>query len=188
MTVLTVEDYLALRERLATDGYAHEYEWCQGVQRPSSAPDLFSEYGWVVVNSGMRNQVALVIWRRITEALRDGRAVRSAFGHPGKAAALQLAWDQQDERFAAFRALGDCDPSVLVEWCQTLPWIGPITKWHLAKNLGVDCVKPDRHLVRLAAAGSETVDGLCGRVAATTGDRVATVDLVLWRAANLGWI
>ena len=60
----------------------------------------------------------------------------------------------------------------------------PITCWHLAKNYGHDCAKPDRYLTRIA--GAEGTHDLCARLAKETGDRIATVDLVIWRAANLG--
>lgn len=73
-----------------------------------------------------------------------------------------------------------------VAYLRSLPWIGDITCWHLAKNYGHDVAKPDRHLVRIA--GDEGVHGLCARLARESGDRVATVDLVIWRAANLGMI
>jgi len=67
----------------------------------------------------------------------------------------------------------------------SLPWIGEITKYHLGKNLGtLDTAKPDRHLVRIA--GAEGAHALCARLARATGDKVATVDVVIWRAANLG--
>jgi hypothetical protein len=63
-----------------------------------------------------------------------------------------------------------------------LPHIGAITALHLAKNLGFDVPKPDRHLVRLAAQfGYSTVDDLCSDLAVVSGDQKSIVDLVLWR-------
>jgi len=35
---------------------------------------------------------------------------------------------------------------------RSFPYIGGVTAFHLAKNLGADLAKPDRHLSRLAAA------------------------------------
>lgn len=57
---------------------------------------------------------------------------------------------------------------------------------HLAKNLGCDVVKPDRWLERLAAAEGTTPHLLCNRLAYASGDRIATVDVVLWRACAIG--
>lgn len=172
--------YLDLRKLLlAEPQYAEEYRWSETVKAPTDPDAFFAEYGWVVCNSGMRNQVAVLIWERVTEAIRAGRTISSGFGHLGKATALQQVYDERGEWFARWQRADDP-----VAFLETMPWIGPITKWHLAKNFGIECAKPDRHLVRIA--GEEGVDALCARLAAVSGDRIATVDLVLWRSANLG--
>ena len=73
-----------------------------------------------------------------------------------------------------------------VRYLQEFPFMGPITSYHLAKNLGLDVVKPDRHLMRMAwASGHESPLRMCLRVAAVVGDSVSVVDLVLWRYATL---
>jgi hypothetical protein len=69
-----------------------------------------------------------------------------------------------------------------IEVLQTLPYIGPITVYHLAKNLGLPVAKPDRHLQRLAAALSyPDAHLLCQDIAALTGDPPQVVDLIFWR-------
>ncbi|MGV8041499.1 MAG: hypothetical protein AB2L07_16035 [Thermoanaerobaculaceae bacterium] len=68
----------------------------------------------------------------------------------------------------------------------SLPWIGPATSRHLAKNLGLNVAKPDRHLVRIAeATGYPSAEILCRAIAAEVGDTVAVVDVVLWRFASI---
>lgn len=175
--------YESLHEQIIERGYGRDIAWSESVKPPTTPQDLFSEYGWVVVSSGMKNQIAEKIWHRIRDALWSGHSVESAFGHPGKAAAIQQAWNDMDGVFLQFHEADD-----VLAWCESLPWIGPITKYHLAKNLGVNCAKPDRHLERIAKASGDTVDGLCARLSEASGERVATVDYVIWRAANLGMI
>jgi hypothetical protein len=69
---------------------------------------------------------------------------------------------------------------------RSLPYIGPVTWRHLAKNLGAPVAKADRHLVRLAAAtGRRDVDGMCAEISDWVGEPVAVVDIVLWRWAVL---
>ncbi|HVY23721.1 MAG TPA: hypothetical protein VG962_10250 [Steroidobacteraceae bacterium] len=52
----------------------------------------------------------------------------------------------------------------------------------MAKNLGFDIAKSDRHLVRLKdALGFNTVDEMCLSIARFSGDAVRVVDVVLWR-------
>lgn len=180
---MTPARYGELRAAVIAAGYGDEIEWAQGLQPPSCGYDLACEAIWVILNSGMRYRIARRIWERLKPHLDGGGPAGQVFGHKGKAAAIDAIWGRCDELLEAFRAAED-----KVAWCQTLPWIGPITKFHLAKNLGVDCAKPDRHLERIAVAAGLDVHGLCAELAAASGDRVATVDMVLWRAAEIGLI
>ncbi len=68
----------------------------------------------------------------------------------------------------------------------SLPFIGDITKYHLARNLGIDVAKPDRHLTRLAKIFHyDDVQEMCKYLSDKTGDRIGTVDVVLWRYCTL---
>lgn len=191
--MITIDVYREVRARLAALGYVGDWEWSENLNPPATAEDFACEYTWVVLNSGMKNTVARKIMDRVWPALQAGvplDATATPFhggkilGHRGKATAIEDTWRRREERLAQFYAIDD-DRDV-VEWCESLPWIGPITKYHLAKNLGVDVAKPDRWLVRLAEAEGATVDWLCTRLAAASGDRIATVDVVLWRACAVG--
>jgi hypothetical protein len=63
-----------------------------------------------------------------------------------------------------------------------LPYIGPVTVWHLAKNLGLNVSKPDRHLVRVSNRfGFKSATQFCSSIARATGERVNVVDLIVWR-------
>ncbi len=88
-----------------------------------------------------------------------------------------------DEGFGKIRAK---IASSGVAFLQTFPSIGPITSDHLAKNIGLDLVKPDRHLTRLSqAAGFTSPVDLCRAIADLTGDKLAVIDIVLWRYATI---
>jgi len=71
---------------------------------------------------------------------------------------------------------------------QSLPWIGPITKYYMAKNLGADVCKPDRHLTRIAGKYDMELEELCKKLSEESGDHISMVDNVIWRVANLGFI
>jgi hypothetical protein len=65
---------------------------------------------------------------------------------------------------------------------QRFPYIGPVTAFHLAKNLGADVGKPDRHLLRMSERlGFDSVAALCETVAHESGEKAKVVDLVIWR-------
>lgn len=180
---MTIEEYLDLKRRVIQAGYESEVEWAAGLQPCDNALAYYQEYAWVVINSGMRAQVAQLIWGRINEARRAGRTATSAFGHKYKAWAIDRMWELRDEEFALYQAAPD-----KLAHLQALPWIGPITKYHLARNLGLDACKPDRHLVRIARGYDETPEEMCARLSGWTGERIGAVDCVIWRAANLGFV
>lgn len=179
---MTVAEYLSLRAAVIERGYLHDIEWAQSIRPPATPEDFWCEFAWVVLNSGMKEQIARGIWAKVRPAVEGGCSASTVFGHKGKAAAIDRVWSERVTRFKCFRHLktdGD-----RISWLQGLPWIGKITCWHLAKNLGANVAKPDRHLVRIA--GAEGTHELCARIARETGERIATVDVVIWRAANLG--
>lgn len=180
---MTVQTYETLKRSIVEAGYQHEIEWAENVQLCSDSLVLRDEFIWVVLNSGMKNQVAEGIARKVNAAIRAGQPIRSVFNHPGKAAAIERARCEHKTWLRDFLAAED-----KLIYLESLPWIGPITKFHLGKNLGLDCAKPDRHLERIAKAYGTTTVFLCDSLSAATGDRVGTVDLVVWRAANLGLV
>lgn len=180
---MTPQRYQEIRSAIVAAGYADEIDWAEGVKPPANAENFAAEAIWVILCGGMKEQIARKIQEKVWSAIRDGRSVRSVFGHDGKAAAIETIWRDRGRLFQSFELAND-----KVEFCARLPWIGKITKWHLAKNYGVDCAKPDIHLTRLAAYYGTTAASLCSKLAEASGDRVATVDLVIWRACNLGII
>jgi hypothetical protein len=125
----------------------------------------------------MRAAVARGIYERVIAALVEGRPVAEVFGHRLKCRAIEKVWADREALLAGYTAAAD-----KVAYCQTLPHIGGITKYHLAKNFGAQVAKPDVHLQRLADLHGCTAQALCEQLAAATGYKVATVDVVLWRA------
>ena len=174
--------YAELRSAVAAAGYADEIEWAQTVKPPITDEDFAREAIWVILCSGMKAQVARIIEARVWMAINAGKSIKgNVLGKSGKAQAIDTIWRYRARFFRDFQNATD-----KVEFCRSIPWIGDITKWHLAKNLGVNCAKPDIHLTRVATHYQTTPAALCADLAIATGDRIATVDLVIWRACNLG--
>lgn len=180
---LTVEQFRQLELVLLNNGYRDIVEWTEGLRPPRNAKEFALEAIYVICNSGMRFSVANGIYWKCVRALRRRQSATSVFGHPGKAPAIDTIWRNRRVLFAAYESAEN-----KVAYCASLPWIGPVTKFHLAKNLGLDFAKPDVHLVRLAAAERTTVVELCERLAQQTGYRVTTIDSVLWRACADGYL
>jgi hypothetical protein len=157
--------------------------WAESLKPPSD-PDAFaSEAIFVICNSGMKNTVARRIYHKVQEALEQGTPVRDVFRHEGKAAAIEEIWRERATLMGLYLSADD-----KLAFCESLPWIGGITKYHLAKNFGADVAKPDVHLQRLAQREGCSAQELCERLAEATGWRVATVDTLLWRACANGVI
>lgn len=164
-------------------GYSDAIEHSEKAAAPTTGKQLAAEAIYVICNSGMSNRTALIIFKECMGALKSGRSATTVYGHPGKAAAIDEVWRRRRSLFRDFQATAD-----VIEFCAKLPWVGPITKFHLAKNLGIDVAKPDVHLSRLAEPESMTAQELCERLASETGYRAATIDLILWRACADGII
>ena len=176
--------FLGAIERLRMLGFADsDISWAEGAGPPENAEVFACEAIFVICNSGMKNTVARQIYSRVIASLKRGESARAAFGHVGKSAAIDTIWRDQERLFAAY-----CSAEDKIAFCETLPWIGAITKFHLAKNFGVDVAKPDVHLARLGIAVGETPQALCERLGAAYGYKARTVDLLLWRACAEGVI
>jgi hypothetical protein len=178
--MITAADFLQLVDLLGEQA-EDDIAWAQSLVDPTD-PDTFAlETVFVICNSGMKNTVARGIFDRCTAALQGGQPVFDVFKHPGKAAAIETIWRDRGQLLVGYLAASD-----KLAFLEALPWIGGITKYHLAKNFGADVAKPDVHLQRLADREGCTAQALCERLAVQLGLRVAAVDTVLWRACANG--
>lgn len=151
--------------------------WSENCGPPEDAQAFALETAFVICNSGMQNRIAAAIFARVRDALLSGGSAHDVFGHEGKAGAIDSVWRDRESLLAGYTAAVD-----KVGFCRSLPWIGGITCYHLAKNFGAPVAKPDVHLQRLAARHSTDSQTLCDILADRTGLSPATVDVVLWRA------
>jgi hypothetical protein len=199
-TRVPVAMYVDLRRwLLANDPDAGEMlKWSSTTLLPPPTPDkMAAEVIWIILCAGRSAQAARTIERKVWSALESGRSVVEAFGYRAKAAAIERAWRDREQDFASLQeVLKDGSAERLVEWCGSLPFVGDDTKFQLAKNFGADLCKPDIWLCRLTgipdkprrkvAVRFPACLALCRPLAEATGDRIATVDSMLWLACNKG--
>ncbi|WP_294338929.1 hypothetical protein [uncultured Sphingomonas sp.] len=174
---LTLAQFRELEAVLRARGYDSMIEWSETIMPPTEARTFAREIIYVICNSGMNFITANGIYWRCVRALNRGRSSSTVFGHPGKTKAIDHVWRHRKILFAAFEIAEN-----KLTYCGTLPFIGNVTKHHLAKNLGLDTIKPDVHLMRLANAEKVSPMALCARLAYQTGYRQSTIDSILWRA------
>jgi hypothetical protein len=174
--------YNELKIKLIRAGYGAEIQEFRDIKPCDNPFDFWMEYSWVVISSGIKNQVARIIWNRVLLAMTEGKPIYpGAFRHKGKAEAIETMWQAKETTFVE-EYLKAKDK---IGYLETLSWIGGITKYHLAKNLGLPVCKPDRHLTRIAKQYGMTPVEMCERLSRETGDSIAVIDSVIWRAANL---
>jgi hypothetical protein len=156
--------------------------------------DFLRETAWVIFCTGFRERtlrtyfsylsLCFCDWESANAIVQCAEVCRTsalaAFNNPRKVdAIIEIARRIDQEGFTNFRLEILQKP---IDVLRRLPYIGPITAFHLAKNLGFPVAKPDRHLQRLATALSYTdAHLLCQDIAEVSGDPPQVVDLVLWR-------
>lgn len=182
-------------EFLRKNGFGGEIDWCD--KRPPfdeiDEHRFLAEYAWVVFNCGMRNSVIEAKWKAIRQAfhyfiplvivknpIKIQAAALKIFGNKKKVhAVIAMAHKIVREGFElSMRSKIQKNP---LEYLKSFPFIGDVTKFHFARNLGFEYVKPDRHLKRLAAKYNMTPAELCNLIHEKTGRRLGAIDVVLWR-------
>jgi len=173
-----LENYKQAQDRVIAAGYQDEIKWCRDLEFEKCTSDqFFDEYVWCVLNAGMKEQVS----RKIYDKFMQGRDL-NGIGHHGKREAVKTGMKKYIQWFEELRC--SKDP---IEYLQTLPYIGKVTKYHLARNIGIDCVKPDRHMVRLAENfGFKNPLEMCLEIQKhIPHEKLGTIDVILWRDCNL---
>ncbi len=194
-----IDRYIDAKEIIINEGFESELDWQQTLDFTNSREsDFLREAAWVILSSGMRETIIRMKFPEITTAFLGfnnasdiiDNAVKcrsdamKSFGHAGKIDAIISV---------AFRIVSDGFETIKnlishygVQYLQTFDFIGPVTSFHLAKNLGLNVSKPDRHLCRVAeVSGFGSVAELCENISKFTGDSVSVVDLVIWRFATI---
>jgi hypothetical protein len=190
-----IRHYLQAKNWIDRSPFVRELEWQGSVQSISlTETEFLRQYAWVVLNSGFREAVVrkhfsyislcFCDWESAAAIVQNSEAcigcATSVFANRRKLKALvEAARIIEIEGFELFRLRIKVD---MISELEKLPYIGAVTKFHLAKNLGLDVAKPDRHLLRVASRfGYKDVQRMCRDIFDFCGDKIAVADLVLWR-------
>jgi len=152
---------------------------------------FLSEYCWVIYASGFKVSTIEAIFPDLKTAFKDfeleelakmksTKPVLAIFNNERKASSfLDGSKVIAKEGFSAFKKRLK---NTGIDMLEELPGIGPITKFHLAKNIGLaDEAKPDVWLVRAADACSSTVEELVAFLSEKYAMSRHVVDVILWR-------
>jgi len=159
--------------------FANEMEWQNKLEfEDVNIKQFFEEFVWVVLSAGISNAAALSMFQNFKQTFDP-----TVIAHPSKRAAIIKGLNSQVKWFNEMKSKKT--EREVVEYFGTLPWIGKITKYHLAKNLGIDCVKPDRHLVLLAKKFKwDNPRIMCEWLGERFNMKLRVIDVMLWRYCN----
>jgi hypothetical protein len=170
--------------------------------------DFAQECFYVIAAAGFRQDVAKRICIQVNNFVIQNPVfatgmIKQFLGHNSKAAAMEQVWFNRKVIQQKFYALKTDEDKI--EFLGTLPHIGPITKFHLARNLGLNVVKYDIWIQRLGTALYGCVEDLakinnsrldpsvrdcCNimfmRLNQETGEKIGFLDVVLWKACQKG--
>jgi hypothetical protein len=175
-----------------------------------SPEEFVFECFYVVCVAGFKQDRAKIMCDRIIDFILKNpnfteSDLKDIYHNRLKTRAIWNIWSNRYEYQRKFYSLST--PEEKVNFLQTLPNIGPITKYHIARNLGLNFVKYDIWIQRLGTALSgnkEYVDKVsnvkllpeikvcCDRMInelhEETGEKIGFIDVVLWRACQKGLI
>jgi hypothetical protein len=193
-----VRAYVHARDVVLAAGYFDEIAYHESLCFDQiQEADFLREAAWVVLCSGTREAVirqkfqaiscAFLNWHSATLIMQHENYCRgeafAVYRHAGKIdAILQITAAVARETFDMVRSsIRKGGPDYL----QRFAYVGPVTSLHLAKNIGIDVVKPDRHLVRISQLFGYSPAEMCRYISAAVGDKVSVVDTVFWRYATI---
>lgn len=187
--------YENARKKVIESGFAHEREWQDRVLAKSfTEQDLLREAAWVILCSGFREayvakifgyiSLVCIEWENAGEIVKNRDMIKQlifdVFKNTVKVEAiLSLAGKVAELGFDEIKKKIQDSPT---EYLQLFQMIGPVTSKHLAKNLGFNIAKNDRHLIRIADEnGYSSVEKFCAKLSKIVDESIAVIDITLWR-------
>lgn len=191
--------YLIAKEQVIEAGYAEEIDWQDEVSiEKLNESDFLREAAWVVLSAGFRESIIRDKFYRISEAFLNWSDANSIISQRESCRHDALLMFRNKRKIDSIIEIVDrvaCEGFIAIYrniitngiyYLQQLPYIGPVTSYHLAKNIGLSTAKPDRHLIRVANSfGYNSVERMCKDISNEVGDSIQVIDIVLWRHATI---
>jgi hypothetical protein len=191
--------YMSAKSFVIEAGYYSEIYWQESTQFDSIEESYFlREAAWVILSSGMREAIVRQKFPMISKSFFNWHSAKKIvdnkkkclegalqyFGHRRKIESIiQVSAHVHLNGFDNVCRSIEKDG---IEYIMQFPYMGPVTSYHFAKNLGMPVSKPDRHLCRIAkAVGYNSPQLMCSDIAELTGEKVSVIDLIFWRFATL---
>lgn len=194
-----VQYYYQAKRTVYKHGFFSEIYWQEKTSIDSVDDSAFlSEHAWVVLSSGMNVKVVEKLYKSLAPVFNNWEDANYIVNNKVSIKSDALKYFAHSSKLDAmiFMAVHIATHGLLdtmnsiqkfgPEFLEQFPFLGPATSRHLAKNLGFNVSKPDRHLVRISEKfGYMSVDFLCREISYLTGDKMNVIDVVLWRYATI---
>jgi hypothetical protein len=169
-------------------GYQWEIDNCQSFRLMDITPGTFAlQYTFAVLSSsGLNNRVVQKLYDKFLESAKRGdENPFLSIANGRHRDAIMVVWALHSEILDIIKNKTTDDERIA--YIRTLAQMGEKSSRHFARNIGIDCVKPDRWLLRLADQyGFDTPDELCQCIHKHRPEiRIGTIDVILWRYCNL---
>ena len=147
---IIVDFYKKAKKTVIERGFAPEIDWQNGIQFSRiTESDFLREAAWVVLSSGMRESVirskfqaisgAFCFWEGARQIVSNSRECKKhalmVFGHRRKIDAIIVIAEVVNSQ--GFVSLKERIRRDGIKFIQSLPFMGPATSCHLAKNIGL---------------------------------------------------
>lgn len=196
---VVISAYYLAKEVVLRAGFGEEIVWQASVDFDHlTESDFLREYAWVALSAGMHERIIRQRFQAVSQCFCDWESAATIIMQEDTCRRLALRHFNNHRKiegiiktarivaligFPSYKKTIGINPLRVL---QSLPFIGPVTCYHLAKNIGLPFAKPDRHLVRIAnSVGYSDVQEFCEDISACVGDSVPVVDIVLWRFATI---
>lgn len=197
---ISKEDFLLIEQYLIENNLASDKDSVDIIKQRLSNPPVLSpidfvcEVIYVILASGFSQKTAKKKYFEITEYLKslgtnvpDLEMLLAIFNNKNKMSAIKKIWINKNDLSRNYYQLQD-DKSRM-KFLLNLPFIGPITQNHIARNLGINTVKPDIWIMRLSNAfGYKDYHEMFEEVHKLTNYPIGYIDVILWKACQIGVI
>jgi hypothetical protein len=194
-----VNRYLDAKDYVIDKGYSWEIDWQNNQDYEKiTESDFIRESAWVILSSGFKETIVRKLFPLISNCFLDWGSPHAIVSSLNDCKKNALKVFKNVKKINAICGIitfvNSEDFSIVkkeiklkgIEYLKQLPYIGPITGLHLLKNLGLQLIKPDRHLVRIAkSAGFTSPKDLGEVIKEAVGDSLSEIDIVLWRYSTL---
>jgi len=166
-------------------------------RKPKTKNEFLEDYAWVVFASGFRVKIIEKKWGEIKNFF-FGFNIKKINNNSSYLIKQKAPIDNKGKIKAIIRTAKIVSKQNYkkffdIEKMEELPFIGKITKYHLARNWGIPVGKPDRWMIKLAKKlgfnpDVEGVELMFQKFHHLTGEDKGKIDAVLWRACEQGWL